>query len=141
MGKLDKQVLLAAYSAVIILDFILAATITIGYTVLAPWHKYSAGRQIAGLLGSLTLLFGVSVVRIFARDFPFYGELLLLMLIVLTIAIGFVGWGIYSAQMRHYWKVRTLKKHRTTIQNRHNMAGGNSPEVNDNGSDRRISDR
>lgn len=129
---MDRETLTAVYTVVIVIDFVMTASILIGYTVLAPWHKYAVGRQIAGLLFSLTLLFGVSVVRLFFRGLPFLGEIMLGMVILLTVAIGFLGYGIYSVQIKKYLKKRALKKRLTAIQNRsqNTMTGGNSPEVN-----------
>lgn len=129
---MDRALYISLYINTIFVCFALCAVIMIVYTLLAPWYKSSAGRQIAGLLGSLTLVLGVSISRIVLGEFPFQRELSLILLWVFTLAIFSVGWGIFNAQIRQYRKVRTLKKETTSKNRSHIMAGDTNPEVNNN---------
>lgn len=132
---MDRELYISLYMNTILVCFALCAAITAMYTILAPWYKSSAGRQIAGLLGSITLVLGVSAIRIVLGEFPFRMELSLILLWVFTLAVASVGWGIFNAQIRQYRKVRTLKKVTTSKNRSHTMAGENSPEVDNNDSD------
>lgn len=92
--------------------FVITFIVWVGYSVAAPWYKYSAGRYIWGLLTSLTGLFTVFVARYILEGYPFQRELILITLMLYCFAMLGMGYGIYKAQILRYHKAKFVQSER-----------------------------
>lgn len=97
----------------------------LGYSVLAPWYKYSAGRYIWGLLTALTVLLGITISRFILPSMEYRMVLILGGLALFDIAILGMGVGIYKAQVLRYYKYKfaTQERAKAHNQNRSTMTG------------------
>jgi fucose 4-O-acetylase-like acetyltransferase len=89
-----------------------ALVVWLGYTLVAPWHKYSAGRYIWGLLGGIVAVLSASMLRFLIPGIPFRMEIIIFTLALFDAALIGMGWGIYKAQILRYHKAKILQKHR-----------------------------
>ena len=97
----------------------------LGYTALAPWYKYSAGRYIWGLLTAIVILLTITILRFLIPGLPYRQQLILFGLVAFDISIMGMGIGIYKAQVLRYYKAKfaTQERIKHSNQNRSTMTG------------------
>lgn len=109
---MDTETFFAVYKTLISLAFIVSALNWVGYTVLAPWYKSSWGRVIWTKFLANTLVLLVPFLQFNAVNVPFRREISIIAMLLFIVAIGIVGWYIYTRQLSGYLKYRLHRKHR-----------------------------
>jgi hypothetical protein len=89
---------------------VITILVTVGYGIIAPWYKQSAGRYIFGLLLSLSLLLINSVVGIFFPGLEGRRLVGALLFGLYIMAISAIGFGIYRAQLNGYRKRKFVEQ-------------------------------
>jgi len=84
----------------------------LGYSALAPWYKYSAGRYIWGLLTAIVILLGITIFRFLVPGMPFRQPLIIFGLVAFDLSIIGMGIGIYKAQVLRYYKYKFATQER-----------------------------
>ena len=99
-----------AYYGLIHVGLAITAGVTLLYGILAPWHKSETGKSFFGLLLALTLLLANSSMRIaFARaEWTLWAGIILF--IAYCLAMVFIGWNIFKAQVGNYLKRKRERK-------------------------------
>lgn len=95
-----------AAQLLIVVGWSITTVVWLGYSVIAPWYKISAGRYIWGLLTALFGLFSVFLAIIILDDFDFRREFILVSLLGYCFGVLGIGIGIYRAQIVRYYKAK-----------------------------------
>jgi len=107
---MDAETFVSVSRLLIIIGWVITFVTWLGYTAIAPWYKYSAGRYIWGLLFTILGILGSSLLRFFFPGFPYREEAIILALVMFDLALLGMGIGIYKAQIFRYHKAKTLEK-------------------------------
>ncbi len=94
----------------IIVGWSVTFVVWLGYTSMAPWYKYSAGRYIWGLLLAILAVLSTTMLRFIFPGLPFRMELILATLALLDLALFGMGVGIYKAQILRYHKAKFVQE-------------------------------
>lgn len=103
---MDTTRIVWIYTTLVIIGFFITAIAAGLYGLLAPWYKSNTGRAFFTLLAALTLIllnstlgiwFGRSDIRLWAG---------LILFGVYCVAMLFIGWYIFNAQVRRYYTRR-----------------------------------
>ncbi len=97
---MDSETYIKIYMIFMQILAVEALIVWIMFSFGAPWYKYQAGWTIWGLLGSITLILSVFVLRVIFGEFPFRRELATITLLLLPIALGSVGISIYCTRRK-----------------------------------------
>jgi hypothetical protein len=85
--------------------FCIAFLTWLGYTILAPWNKYTIGRLMWLLLLSITLVLFVPFLQAtFGNIMPFRREVSVVAMVLFNLSLLFCGYGIYTKQIKGYLK-------------------------------------
>jgi hypothetical protein len=97
------------YYGLIVAGFVITLAVTLLYGCLAPWYKSETGRSFFTLLSALTLLLLNSVQRLVFGKTDLTLWIGLVLFVLYCIAMIFVGWHVYQAQVVRYVKNKKKK--------------------------------
>lgn len=104
------------YMVLIQSAFWLAAITWVGYTILAPWTKYSMGKLMWLMLLTITLVLLVPTMRAAIGNFPFRYELAIFFMGLFNVTLIILAYGVYTKQIKGYLKskahLKRLRKER-----------------------------
>lgn len=96
----------------VIIGWSVTFVVWLGYTAVAPWYKYSAGRYIWGLLFAILATLSTTMLRFIFPGLPYRMELILGTLALFDLAMILMGVGIYKAQILRYHKAKFVQQER-----------------------------
>lgn len=106
---METNALTQVYVVMIQIGFAATALVCLLYGIVAPWHKTPSGRYIFSLLLSLSLILGVTVSRIYFREFPYTTLLGVVVFAFYIVAVIAMGIGIYNASIKRYLDIKMNK--------------------------------
>ena len=109
---MDRNEYIQVARFLVISGWSLTFIVWVGYSAVAPWYKYSAGRYIWGLLTALLALFTTVVLGYAFDGYPLQRELVLVTLLLYSFSMLGMGVGIYKAQILRYHKAKFIKSER-----------------------------
>lgn len=98
------------YRVLIVIAFAVSAINWLGYTILAPWYKYTLGRIVWTKFLANMLVLLVPFLQVMGSKIPFRYEFSILAMILFIIAISAAGVGIYVTQIKGYLKSNKMNR-------------------------------
>ena len=98
------------YRVLIVIAFIAASVNWLGYTILAPWYKYTLGRIVWTKFLANMLVLLVPFLQVIGSDIPFRREFSIFAMILFIVAITVVGVGIYVTQIKGYLTSKRMNR-------------------------------
>jgi hypothetical protein len=97
------------YYGIIITGFTVTLSVTLMYGCLAPWYKSDTGKSFFTLLSALTLILSNSMLRIVFGRQEWTTSVGMILFTLYILAMGFIGWHVYQAQVARYRKNKKVK--------------------------------
>ena len=97
------------FYGITLFGFVITFSVTLLYGLMAPWYKSDTGKSFFILLSAESLLLLNSALRIIFDKAEWTTVVGLLLFVVYTVAMSFIGWNVYQAQIARYHKNKKKK--------------------------------
>lgn len=98
------------FYGITLFGFVITFSVTLLYGLFAPWYKSDTGKSFFTLLAAESLLLLNSAMRIIFDKAEWTQWVGISLFMVYTVAMSFIGWHVYQAQIARYRKSKKKVK-------------------------------